>query len=332
MDKPTQHTYPDELIIGYLTNELSETEQLELKEWLSADASHERYLYEMTEVWMASNAISDNPGSKEKAYHQFKQRVDQKRKNHKLFIRWTQIAASIFVGVLLLGGGVFIGKTSTANIASAIQVIETPLGSRSRIVLQDGTVAWLNAGSKLSYPSAFLDKNREVKLEGEAYFEVVSDKKHSFIVHTSEVDVEVLGTKFSVRDYGEDDEIEVILAEGSVKFYNKKILDASFVMTPGQQVIFDKINGTINHNDVPVSQASIWTTGAHFFNELTFDQVAKVLEKSFDVIFIFRDEKKKDITFYSDFRSDESLDVILDILSSNRKFRYTISQDIVEIF
>jgi len=333
MDQSKEKTYPDELIIGYLTNESDEEQNALLNKWLAEDPAHKKYFYEMTEVWLTTTALSEKEGRKEQAYSRFKLQVDKKRQSHKLLLRYTRIAAAVIFGALLTGLGMYVGKESALDQSRHIaQTIEVPLGSRTRIVLRDGTVAWLNAGSKLTYSPDFFSEKRHLQLEGEAYFEVEPDRKRPFIIETSLVNVEVLGTKFSVRDYGEDDEIEVILAEGSVNFINKSDPGSSVILKPSQQARLNKHSGEIILNEVPKSLASVWTTGAHFFNEFTLEQIARILEKSFDVVILFRDEQKKELTFYSDFRSDNTLDDILDILSSSRKFRYTKNDDIIEIF
>lgn len=331
MHNTEQNKYADELIIDYLSGDLSEKQLLELNDWLAADDSHKKHLHQMTEIWLSSTINDAKEGNKEFAYQHFRQRIANK-KPLRSSMKWTQIAAVLIIALLLTGTGIYIGKSFLGNSDKYIlQTMETPLGSRSRLVLHDGTIVWLNAGSKLTYPTLFAEK-RELYLEGEAYFEVSPDKKKPFTVHTSEIDVEVLGTKFSVRDFADDDDIEVILAEGSVNFVNRHDTGSSFVMTPSQQVIYNKTNREVNIHKVPVIQANVWTTGAQFFNELTFHQVSKILEKSFDVMFIFRDEKKRDIIFYADFKSDDTLEYILETLSKNQKFNYTITEDIIEIF
>lgn len=143
------------------------------------------------------------------------------------------------------------------------------------------------------------------------------NEKLPFIVNTSDLDVKVLGTKFSVKAYTDEENIEVILAEGSVNLLNIKNPDESLIMKPEQQVIYNKETGTTDIHKVPASLAGHWTTGAHFFNEQTLEQIVRELEKSFDVTFIFRNEEKKKLTFYGDFRVDDSLDDILMIMSSS---------------
>lgn len=333
MNKTEQHTHPDDLIIAYLNGELNKEQQQSLEEWIAADTSHKRYFYEATEIWLSAVAASDKVGNKEQAYLNFKGRLDEARKSKIFSLRWVRVAAAVFIGVFLLNTTFYLGNEyGNRTLEKQAQTIEVPAGSKSRIILPDGTVVWLNAGSKFSYRADFAQKKREVKLEGEGYFEVTPDTDHPFIVNTSHIDVKVFGTKFSVKAYEKEQNVVVLLAEGSVKFINKDDLQASFMMIPEQQAVYNKETGKTALSQVPASAASDWTTGAHFFNELTLEQIANILEKSYDVTFIFRKEEKKNLTFYGDFRSDDTLDDILTIMSSSGKFKYRKTRNIIEVY
>lgn len=333
MNKINFNNHPDELITGYLNGDLEESRQKELEDWVSADDSHKKYFYEMTEVWLTIAAQTKSLGNKEAVYQRVKERIKRKKKGKKLTLRMMQVAASLFTGILLLGAGFYFGKNNLREpIAYNVQTIEVPLGSRSKIVLADGTVAWLNAGSKLSYPTGFSNKERLVKLEGEGYFEVSPNTEVPFIVHTNEISVKVLGTKFNVKAYGDEDQIEVILAEGSVQFINNMNPSSSFLMKPEQQTVFSKQNGNVVVKQVSTSLANDWITGAHFFNEITFEQIARQLEKAFDVSFIFRNDNKRNLVFYGDFRSDDTLEDILEIMARGKKFKYKKLSNLIEIY
>lgn len=332
----TENTYyPDELIAAYLNNELNKEQRIELEKWVAADAAHKRYFYEMTEIWLAANATAGSKEESERAFQHFRGRLSKAKLSRRFSLSFVRIAAAVVLGILLIGSGFYLGdrrSVGQSQYLQAIQTIEVPMGSRSRIVLQDGSVVWLNAGSKLSYAAGFSPEERNVVLEGEGYFEVTHNDKCPFIVTTNDIDVKVLGTRFSVKAYKDEKNIEVILAEGAVNFINKKDLDASLIMKPEQQVIYNRESGHTDIRKVPASQADDWTTGAHFFNELTLEQIARQLEKSFDVTFIFRKEEKKNLTFYGDFRNDDSLEDILMIMSSSGKFKYRKTHDIIEIY
>lgn len=330
----TENTYyPDEQIAAYLNNELDKEQRVELEKWVAADTAHKQYFYEMTEVWLAINAAAGNKEESERAFQHFRGRISAPQKGQRFSLRFIRIAAAVFAGMLLLGTGYYLGNLPLDHSALyAMQTVEVPMGSRSRIVLEDGTVVWLNAGSKLSYNSAFSHKDRNVQLEGEGYFEVTHNKKLPFIVHTSDIDVKVLGTRFNVKAYGDEENIEVILAEGSINLSSLNNQTEPLTLKPEQLAIYNKESGQTEIRKVPASQADNWTTGAHFFNELTLVEIVRQLEKSFDVTFIFRNEEKKNLTFYGDFRNDDSLDDILMIMSSSGKFRYRKTYNVIELY
>lgn len=326
------HSYPDELITAYLNDELPTDRREELEEWVSSDPAHKRYLYEMTEAWLASTALLGNNRKSEEAYRHFRFRLARKRKGEHRLQRFWWLAAAVWMGLLLAGAGYYLGNSRSVRLPlQARHCIEVPLGSKSRISLPDGSVVWLNAGSKLSYTARFSEEERNVVLEGEGYFEVARNEKLPFVVRTGEIDLRVLGTKFNVKAYGDEEWVEVILAEGSVRFLNKKDESASFTMVPRQQALYNKKTGRTDIREVPVQQAGGWTTGSHFFNELTLEQIAGRLEKVFDVTFVFHDEKKKKLTFYGDFREEDTLDDILEVLASSGKFKYRKIHTRIEI-
>lgn len=333
MNKTEQTYYPDDLITAYLNNELNKEQRVELEQWVAADTAHKQYFYEMAEVWLAANAASGSKEESNRAFQHFRGRISVSQKKKSFSLRFVRVAAAVFAGVLLLGGGYYWGHNQLKHASFyAMQTVEVPIGSRSRIVLQDGTVVWLNAGSKLSYTEAFSHQDRNVRLDGEGYFEVTRNEKLPFIVNTTDINVKVLGTRFSVKAYDDEENIEVILAEGTVNLLNMKNSERFLTMKPEQQAIYNRKSGKTELRKVPASQADNWTTGAHFFNELTLEQIVRQLEKSFDVPFIFRNEDKKNLTFYGDFRNEDSLDDILMIMSSSGKFRYRKTHDIIEIY
>lgn len=325
--------YPDELIAAYLNNELDQAQRVELEQWVAAKAAHKQYFYEMTEVWLTAHATAGSKAESERAFQHFRPRISVSPQKKRVSFLLTRVAAAVLAGLLLIGTGYYLGDASSDEpTLYALQTVEVPLGSRSRIVLPDETVVWLNAGSKLSYQSGFSQNDRNVRLEGEGYFEVSRNEELPFIVNTDDIDIRVLGTRFSVKAYDDEENIEVVLAEGSVNFINKNDLQSSLIMKPEQQAIYNKESKTTNVRKVPASQADNWTTGAHFFNELTLQQIARQLEKTFDVTILFRDEEKKKLTFYGDFRRDDSLEDILMIVSSSGKFTYRKTEDIIEIY
>lgn len=179
------------------------------------------------------------------------------------------------------------------NDSNAMNQVVIPYGNQSRVVLSDNTVVWLNAGSRLVYPTRFKNKTREVILVGEAFFDVSKNPKQPFIVKTSNLDIRVLGTKFNVSAYAEDQVIQTVLNEGSValrrsgaKFFEKDIL-----ISPNQMATFDKTNSDTKISNVSAEVYALWTKGLMNFEEADFGRVIKQVERFYNISFTFSDPR-----------------------------------------
>ncbi len=175
----------------------------------------------------------------------------------------------------------------------AINKVIIPYGKKSVIRLSDGTIVWLNAGSQLVYPTAFLREKREVVLIGEAYFDVTENKSKPFIVRTSTLAVTVLGTKFDVSAYPEDKFVEAILESGSVSLevtgknflhLNKKVL-----LKPNQKGSLNREDGVMKLTEVDVSQYTAWKDGMLKVEREDLIRVLKKVERYYNIHIELRD-------------------------------------------
>lgn len=145
---------------------------------------------------------------------------------------------------LLLFGWFFFkdhGTQKTGNQALARQVneVSTRYGSKSHVQLPDGSLVWLNAGSKITYGKEFGKKIREVTLSGEAFFDVVKDADHPFVIHASSIDIRVLGTAFNVKAYPEDEKTETSLIRGRIEVSIKSRPNDKIILSPNEKLIVD---------------------------------------------------------------------------------------------
>jgi len=170
-----------------------------------------------------------------------------------------------------------------------------PYGNQSRVVLSDNTVVWLNAGSRLVYPTHFRDKTREVLLIGEAFFEVAKNADKPFIVKVSGIDIRVLGTKFNVSAYSEDNLIQTVLNEGSVAIRRSgaKFWEKDIVISPNQMASFDKTSSNTRISEVSAEAYSLWTKGMMNFEGIYLSQVIKRVERFYNISVTFSDHQKE---------------------------------------
>jgi transmembrane sensor len=171
-------------------------------------------------------------------------------------------------------------STASGDQLPAYHQLTTPRGGQYRLQLPDGTLVWLNAASSLRYPDHFAEAKREVELEGEAYFEVAHNDKQPFIVTTGGSTVEVLGTHFNVKAYGEESSIRTTLLEGSVRLKKGKTLQ---LLKPGEAGIIDRGSDAIVVMPAEGEEAIGWKEGQFIFAGDTEEEIVKQLSRWYGV-------------------------------------------------
>ncbi|MFD2874223.1 FecR family protein [Mucilaginibacter ximonensis] len=189
--------------------------------------------------------------------------------------------------------------------------IETPKGGQYKIKLPDGTDIWLNAETKLKYPTTFASlKNRPIELEGEAYFEVAKDKGHPFIVTTSKEKVEVLGTHFNINAYDNDKVVKTTLLEGSVKVSNQA--GSTKIMKPGQQATADGESLAIR--DVETDYEVAWKDGYFIFNNENLESIMAKISRWYNADVVFMDPTLKSKSFIGTISRFDKVSKVLNML------------------
>ena len=178
--------------------------------------------------------------------------------------------------------------------AESINKVIISYGKKSMILLADGTKIWLNAGSQLAFPAVFSDEIRQVTLVGEAFFDVAKNPEKPFIVKTSDLSVQVLGTRFDISAYPEDKVIQTVLEEGKVylKYLGKGILNREYAieMQPNQIVELDKASGTASRKMVDVSKYISWKDGLLEFEKVDLERALKQVERFYDIKILLSDD------------------------------------------
>ena len=323
-----RNSHIDELIAAFLSRGLDKEAREELEAWISASEDNRRYLMQQQEIWFS--AVQEEERTRydaDRAFEVFRQRVAEHRtsKQPKETVGWKSVfkyaAAVLVVGLV----SIFSYRKGESNLKEALtQVeVEAPLGAQTRLRLPDGTLVVLNAGSRLVYPQDFGVDNREVELSGEGYFEVARNENLPFHVQTPSLSVRVLGTKFNFRDYPNDEDAVVSLLEGKVALGNRLREEAEIILLPDEQVTLDKEEGRMRKETTKVQNMTQWTSGKLFFNETPLPEVARILERSYDVHITFATDSLRKYRFYGRFnRSEQSVRDILEVLKKTGKIRY----------
>lgn len=214
-----------------------------------------------------------------------------------------------------------LAKTSVPVVKKMLQThsIVIPRGETFKLILCDGTEVWLNANSKLVYPTAFIEKERTVFLEGEAYFKVTKDTK-PFIVKTDYLQTKVLGTEFNVKSYTAEDS-HVTLISGKVQVRSHE--NARFVdLEPGKDAILLS-NGQFEVKEVNSEAYTYWKDGYFYFDELTLADIMKSIGRWYNVNVIFRN--KEAMTYRIHFMSNRQGGIEETIRLMNRLKKVTLT-------
>lgn len=213
---------------------------------------------------------------------------------------------------------------------SQVEEVRTSQGQIILKVLPDGTKVWLNAQSTLEYPATF-GSTREVTLEGEAYFDVVEDPAHPFIVHADDIDIRVLGTAFNIKSYPGDPSIATTLVRGKVRIQKDEDETQTFVeLKPNQQALFSHDSKAISLHQVNAERYTSWTNGTLVFEDDKVYDVFKTLERWYGVEINVQDTSNLSCRLTA--RIDkETISETLELLQSITGIQYTISDNVVTI-
>ncbi len=236
--------------------------------------------------------------------------------------------AAILLLPLIVAGGLLISRFSqttnnpTEQLASS--VIHAPMGSRVSFQLPDGTKGWLNSGSNLTYTMPFAD-NRNVTLEGEGWFDVTRNESSPFEISIGNSKVKVLGTSFNVSAYPGEDYVEVVLQNGEVEFYDSD-LNKKITMTPLERLVLR--DGKFNLSTTDPAKYKAWTDGKLIFRGDDMAEVARRIERWYNVKVKLSDEEIKKFSFRATFE-DDSLPEVLRLLSLTSPIGYSIAPRVV---
>jgi len=202
-----------------------------------------------------------------------------------------RVAAVLFVPLLIASIWMF-SPNNTYNQDSYI-TLQTPMGSKLKTTLPDGTEVWQNAGTTLKYPGKFTKNNREVILTGEAYFHVSSDKRHPFYVKTTDGTIKVTGTRFNISAFPDDNFSSVVLEEGHVSYTPVNGTKGPIKLKPDEQIIYKKEFGSLTKQKTDVEKYTSWTEGKLIFRNDPLSDVVTRLKRWYNADITLADPEGK---------------------------------------
>lgn len=208
-------------------------------------------------------------------------------------------------------------------VQSRYNILRVPVGGFYKLSLPDGSEVWLNSASELRFPVQFNGKKREVYLEGEAFFQVARDTSKQFIVHLNKAQISVLGTKFNVNAYQDEERIYTTLAEGSITFRSSKGENEVY-LHPGEQSIMDMNNGETTVLKVDPSIYSAWIKGRFVFRAMDLGTIMRQLQRWYDCEVFYTSEEIKQQEFWGVINRDMELMDVLNIIEETAGVHFEI--------
>jgi transmembrane sensor len=332
-----------ELIIKVLSNQATPDECVILDQWVKNTDENKRFFLRFRSSWLAtSQLVTPDRAKTMKALEIVNQKIAKSHTDvaaekeirqlpasRGSFLKYIKIAA---LWILLFGLGavfamLFINPPKILGFNSAVSVV-APRGSKAMTVLPDGTVVWLNAGSRIEYKIPGNNPAREVTIEGEAYFNVSHDPEHPFVVNAGEMIVKAYGTEFNVKAYPEEKEVEATLVKGSVSVEIKNRPSNKTMLKPNEQAVYYRPSPERSENflvtkGIDPALYTLWINDRLQIRGETLADLSIMLERKYDVTIHFNDNTLKDLRF-TGIIENETIEQILELLKISSNVDYSI--------
>ena len=315
-------------IVDYIQGRpVPETELAELLDWIEASDENQKRYNELKKLWVLTGLSKVNEENPQKFFAQSKR---SKTVIFNFSQPWLKYAAIFLLAFITGAVSISFFKQNNSNLYTDVyNEIHVPNGEKSQITLYDGTQVWLNSGTTLRYPVVFNGGERNVYIDGEAFFDVAKDKKNPFFVNASDMKVKVLGTRFNVYAYHEEQILHTTLEEGLVDISisgSNKIIS----LNPGDQIAFAKDSRTYELQQVDTDLYTSWKENMLRFENSELGEILKKMERWYDVKMKI-DQRMDTSERYTFTIHTESLREMLEALSITSNINYEIENEIVRI-
>ncbi len=340
-DAPTEIDFV--LIAKYLNSETDSMENELVIHWINASEENRQEFEKLQQAWEIASAGSglqewEAQKAKEqfllKVIHHQAEAIEEKAETVK---KSRQIIRSIWryaaVLILILGiSGILVYTLPGDQAKGLFTEVAVSKGSKSQLVLPDGTQVWLNADSRIKYDNSFNKNDRSLILEGEAYFEVAKNPNKTFRVNAGGLVVEAVGTVFNVKAYPDENVVEATLVEGAVRIGLANKPNQRMLLNPDEQVFYYKPDVRKMQSEkllvskgIESQQFTSWIKGQLAINSETLESLVVKLGRKYDVKFHFDDISVSKLRFTGVFK-DETIEQIMEVLKLSSPVNYRIQE------
>ena len=304
-----------ELLLKYIEGDCTDLDKVDIAKWLDSDPDHMK-------EYLALHKLHDITIWQTTSVNKSEKKIEKKTSVWQLkhiYVEFLKVTAVFIVAILTVR--YILPYPTMQSPAVVLQTIHVPAGQRAEITMADGTKVWLNAKSTLIFPNQFLGRTREVKLDGEGFFEVAHNKSMPFIVNTKKYNVRVWGTRFNLMAYSENEIFETSLLEGSVEVLKSGSTKGT-MLRPDERVYLE--NDCMVTAPIVDTNHFLWKEGIISFDDETFPEMVCKLELYFDLKIEVKNEEILNYRCTGKFRTKDGVEHILKVLKLSNKFSYTI--------
>lgn len=333
-------------LIKYITGQADETESAEVREWIKSKPENEENYFQFYEAWhnslYANKEIFDVDG----AYETFLNRIANKKPFYKRISFWTRLSsAAIFILVCSIG----YYQYNKSRRSETLVALEVPKGVTKKIILPDGSTVWVNAGSQITYSKDFGKQNRTIFLIGEAYFDIAKNKSEiPFLVEAGNYTIRDVGTVFNVKAYPDEQMFETTVVEGKVSVegqltegsdqVGKVFLDVNQVLkinrishTSKKKNIDQEPLKVVQIENSQINEYNGWKDDLLIFDGDTFEEIAKILERRYNVSIEFADNELKKIQYTGTFKKLENISKVFNVIKETTPLDYNLTNGLIII-
>ncbi|MGV3508051.1 MAG: FecR family protein [Sphingobacteriaceae bacterium] len=335
-------------IVKYVTGQADDVETAEVKRWIKADPENEAYYAQLCEVWHNSLYSENGLIDTEKAYKNFVAKTNGAGRYFMIPL-WQKVAVAV---VLLCFCTIGLYNFDYKFGGEKLLEVSVKKGEIQKLVLPDGTSVWINAGSKIRYSENFGVADRTVYLEGEAYFDIAK-KETPFLVKAAQFTIRDIGTIFNIKSYPEDRVFEATVVEGQISveselkqhLKNKVLVDANQVLkitdvrktqlapqADQKQLVsaFEEVK-VVQLNPAQLSEYNGWKDDLLVFDGDTFEEIARVIERRFNVSIVIADEELKKYKYSGTFKNIRDISKVFKVIKQNTPISYTTNGSLITI-
>lgn len=314
-----RHSYIQDMrkedLIKFIKGSKDEIFEQSVIDWVKASPENQRCYNKLKAEYVSEFQI-EQYANIDKEFKLF-----QKRKNQSSSQNIILRVAAVIAIALLTGSGWFLMERNRATAPMASY--EAKPSFMKEVILPDGSKVFLNSESQIELSHDFNRENREVYLEGEAFFEVERDEARPFIVKTaSDLKVRVLGTSFNVKSYKTDRTIETTLVSGKVELLQNKKEKTPIALSPNQKATYNKVEEKINIDQVSTTEITAWKHGVLIFDNEPVQNVLNSLERWYDVKISIADREIKTYTFSGKVERKAAIEEVLELIEASSPVKY----------